>query len=69
MMERGGRGWRRGSEDYACLKSLVIFQNSVRPRTEFQIDAVKLQLSIINQMCHLDILLLRKNTKDGKLCR
>ena len=28
-------------------------------------DAVKLQLSIINQMCHLDILLLRKNTKDG----
>ena len=48
---------------------IVILQNSVRPRTEFLMAAVKLQLSIKTQMCHLDILLLRKKAKDGKLCK
>ena len=36
---------------------IVILQNSVRPRTEFLIGAVKLQLSIISQMCHLNVIL------------
>ena len=48
---------------------IVILQNSVRPRTEFLMAAVKFQLSIKSQMCHLDILLLGKNAKDGKLCK
>ena len=34
-------------------------------RTEFLIGAVKLQLSITNQMCHLDSFLLRENAKYG----
>lgn len=46
-------------EDYVYLKSLLFSQKSVRPRTEFLMSAVKLQLSIKSQMYHLDILLLR----------
>ena len=34
-------------------------------RTEFLIGAVKLQLSITSQMCHLDSFLLRENAKYG----
>ena len=44
---------------------IVILQNSVRPGTEFLIGAVKLQLSITSQMCHLDSFLLRENAKYG----
>ena len=36
-----------------------LLQNSVRPRTECLIGAVKLQLSITCQMCHSDISLSR----------
>ena len=59
--ERGGGG----GEDYVYLKSLLFSQKSVRPRTEFLIGAVRLQLSInmsVNQslsinMCHLSVIL------------
>ena len=51
--ERGGGG---GGEDYVYLKSLFS-QKSVRPRTEFLIGAVRLQLSITSQMCHLSVIL------------
>ena len=34
-----------------------LLQNSVRPRTECLIGAVKLQLSITCQMCHLSVIL------------
>ena len=44
-------------------------RNSVRPRKEFLISAVKLQLSIASQMCPLDSLLLRQNAEDGKLIK
>ena len=51
--ERGGGG----GEDYVYLKSLLFSQKSVRPRTEFLIGAVRLQLSITSQMCHLNVIL------------
>ena len=51
--ERGGGG----GEDYVYLKSLLFSQKSVRPRTEFLIGAVRLQLSITSQMCHLSVIL------------
>ena len=44
-------------EDYVYLKSLLFSQKSVRPRTEFLIGAVRLQLSITSQMCHLSVIL------------
>ena len=46
-----------GGEDYVYLKSLLFSQKSVRPRTEFLIGAVRLQLSITSQMCHLSVIL------------
>ena len=46
-----------------------VIRNAVRERTEFLIRAATLQLSITSQMRHLDILLLRENEKDGKLCK
>ena len=57
------------SEEYACPRSLLFLRNSVRPRKEFLISAVKLQLSIASQMCPLDSLLLRQNAEDGKLIK
>ena len=48
----GVRKWR-----LRLPEVIVILQNSVRPRTEFLIGAVKLQLSIISQMCHLNVIL------------
>ena len=42
---------------YVYLKSLLFSQKSVRPRTEFLIGAVRLQLSITSQMCHLSVIL------------
>ena len=48
---------------------IVFLRNSVRPRKEFLISAVKLQLSIASQMCPLDSLLLRQNAEDGKLIK
>ena len=52
-----GRGVGGGGEDYVYLKSLLFSQKSVRPRTEFLIGAVRLQLSITSQMCHLSVIL------------
>ena len=52
-----GRGVGGGGEDYVCLKSLLFSQKSVRPRTEFLIGAVRLQLSITSQMCYLSVIL------------
>ena len=53
-----GRGvGEGGGEDYVYLKSLLFSQKSVRPRTEFLIGAVRLQLSITSQMCHLSVIL------------
>ena len=52
-----GRGVGGGGEDYVCLKSLLFSQKSVRPRTEFLIGAVRLQLSITSQMCNLSVIL------------
>ena len=48
---------------------IVVLRNSVRPRKEFLISAVKLRLSIASQMCPLDSLLLRQNAEDGKLIK
>lgn len=48
---------------------IVFLRNSVRPRKEFLISAVKLQLSIASQMCPLNSLLLRQNAEDGKLIK
>ena len=47
-------------------KKEVLYSGGGRPRKEFLIGAVKLQLSVTNQMCHLNMLLLRENAKDGK---
>ena len=54
-----GRGVGEGERRLRLSEVIVILQNSVRPRTEFLMSAVKLQLSIKSQMYHLDILLLR----------
>ena len=54
-----GRGVGEGELRLRLSEVIVILQNSVRPRTEFLMSAVKLQLSIKSQMYHLDILLLR----------
>ena len=61
--QRGGRrskirrGLGVGKWRLRLLEVIVILQNSVRPRTEFLIGAVKLQLSITSQMCHLNVIL------------
>ena len=39
------------------------------PTTRVPDWCFKLQLSITSQMCHLDIVLLQENVKDGKLCK
>ena len=49
---RGAGEWRLNLSEV-----IVILQNSIRPRTEVLIGAVKLQLSITSQMCHLSVIL------------
>ena len=73
LYQRGGRRSRirRGLGEWKLRlpEVIVVLRNSVPRRKEFLIGAVKLQLSITSQICHLDILLLRGNAKDGKLCK
>ena len=73
LYQGGGRRSRirRGLGEWKLRlpEVIVVLRNSVPRRKEFLIGAVKLQLSITSQICHLDILLLRGNAKDGKLCK